>query len=362
MSAVDEHGLAANAISDTTATVLIHDAHPLIPAEVAIKAENVSTKTLKEFSVPVTVTTTKPLTDLSFHVSFDASILEYRGCVGATWANGTVTAAGTVPETILLTFYAKDQHASKQTEVTLSDGAAVCKDALAANVTVSGGTVSLTDSNPPIPVKMAVSPLDARAESGKAFVLLLGATTDGDLADLSATVAWDSGLLTFTGAAAATATQVVSATSQTLTFAASGKQNLYDLGFKAKSISPLLQTNTTVRVTAAGGTGANGLAAQVTTALPATATVIIVRSMGKYDPGDINGDGKYTKADKEKLENYLKYLSIVGAAPQLASQYASWKLTGKALKAADVNSDGKVDANDISMLAQLIAQYERMNK
>ena len=62
------------------------------------------------------------------------------------------------------------------------------------------------------------------------------------------------------------------------------------------------------------------------------------------------------------LQNYVKYLSIVSAAPQLASRYASWKLTGKALKASDANGDGKVDANDISMLAQLIAQYKEMNQ
>ena len=362
MSAVDNHGLTANAIADATGTVLIHDAHPLIPAEVAVKAGDVSSKTLASFSVPVAVTTTKPLTNLTFGVSYDASVLEYRGCVGAAWADGVVTAKGAVPDTILLTFYAKDQHAVTQTAIAFSDGAAVCTDALAANVTLANGTVSLTDSNPPVPVKMAVSVLDARAEAGKSFVLLLGSTTDGDLSNLVATVKWDANRLTFNGADTATSVST-SATSSTLGFVASGTLNRYNLNFTAKALpSGVLQTNTTVRLTAASGTGANGLAAQVTTALPAKATVIIVRNIGKYDPGDINGDGKYTDADMTLLQNYVKYLSIVSAAPQLASRYASWKLTGKALKASDANGDGKVDANDISMLAQLIAQYKEMNQ
>ena len=362
MSAVDNHGLTANAIADATGTVLIHDAYPLIPAEVAVKAGDVAVKTLAAFSVPVAVTTTKPLTNLTFGVSYDASVLEYRGCVGAAWADGTVTAKGTVPDTILLTFYAKDQHVVKQTAVTLSGGAAFCTDGLAANVSVSGGGVSLTDSNPPVPVKMAVSVLDARAEAGKPFVLLLGSTTDGELSNLVATVKWDANRLTFNGADTATAIST-STTSSTLGFAASGTLNRYNLNFTAKALpSGVLQTNTTVRLTAASGTGANGLAAQVTTALPAKATVVIVRNIGKYDPGDINGDGKYTDADMTLLQNYIKYLSIVSVAPQLADRYASWKLSGKALKAADANGDGKCDANDISMLAQLIAQYKEMNQ
>ena len=360
MSAVDNHGLTANAIADVTGTILIHDAYPLIPAEVAVKAGDVSGNTLAAFSVPVAVTTTKPLTNLSFGVSFDAAVLEYRGCVGATWADGVVTAQGTVPETILLTFYAKDQHTVKQTAVTLSGGTAYCTDGLEANVGVSGGMVSLTDSNPPVPVQMAVSVLDARAEAEKPFVLLLGSTTDGDLSNLVATVEWDANRLTFTGAEGASAVEGGGSVA-TMTFAANGTLNRFNLNFTAKALpNDSLRTNTIVRLTAASGIGANGLAAQVTTALPATATVIIVRNIGKYDPGDINGDGKYTNADMTLLENYIKYLSIVSVAPLYANP--SWKLTGNALRAADANGDGKVDANDISMLAQLIVQYKEMNQ
>jgi hypothetical protein len=62
------------------------------------------------------------------------------------------------------------------------------------------------------------------------------------------------------------------------------------------------------------------------------------------------------------LKNYIKYLSIVNSMPSLAGRYASWKLTGNALKAADVNIDNKWDANDVSLLAQWVAEYKEIGK
>lgn len=363
MSAMDNHGLVANAIADASATVVIHDAYPLLPAEVAIKAGTVSAKTRNAFEVPVAVTSSKVLTSMYVTVSWDESVLELKGVGGAACAERPpyrIVADEDVPSVITLTFYAKDQHAVKETAITLSDGAAVCTDGLDANVATENGKVMLTDSNPPVAVNMAIATLDARAESGKPFVVPLGATTDGNLAELTATVEWDANMLTFSGADGATVVSS-SAISATLTFPASGTHNLFDLDFTAKTITDL-RANTTVRVTSAGGTGENGLAAKLTTTLPVESTVLIVRNINKYDPGDIDGDGKYTDADMTLLQNYIKYLSIVSAAPQLASRYASWKLSGKALKAADVNSDGKVDANDVSMLAQFIASWKEANK
>ena len=363
MSAIDNHGLVANAIADASSTVVIHDAYPLVPADVAIKAGTVSAKTRNAFEVPITITSSKVLTGMSVTVSWDEGVLELKGVGGMACAERPpyrIVADGDVPSVITLTFYAKDQHTVKETAISLSDGAAVCTDGLDANVTTENGKVLLTDSNPPVAVNMAIATLDARAESGKPFVVPLGATTDGNLAELTATVEWDANMLTFNGADGATvvSSSVVSAT---LTFPASGTHNLFDLGFTAKSITDL-RANTTVRVMSAGGTGANGLAAKLTTTLPVESTVLIVRNINKYDPGDIDGDGKYTDADMTLLKNYIKYLSIVSAAPQLAGRYASWKLTGMALKAADANSDGKVDVNDVSMLAQFIASWKEANK
>ena len=367
MTAMDNHGLVANEIADASATVLIHDAFPLLPAEVAVKAGTVNADTMSTFDLPVAVTSSKVLTNFCVTVAWDESVLEWRDVDGAELrrigdnAPYQVVASGNVPAVITLTLYAKDQHSVKEAAITLMGGSAYCTDGLAANVALENGKVVLTDSNPPVAVNMAISTLDARAESGKAFVVPLGATTDGDLAELTATVEWDMGLLEFNGADGATvAGQPPYQGVATMTFPANGTHNLFDIGFTAKTIAGL-RTNATVRVTAAGGTGANGLAAKVTTKLPVESTVLIVRNINKYDPGDIDGDGKYTAKDMEKLQNYIVYLSILKSAPQLASRYASYKLTGKALKAADVNEDGKIDANDVSMLAQFIASAKEGN-
>ena len=149
------------------------------------------------------------------------------------------------------------------------------------------------------------------------------------------------------------------AAARRLTFATSGLYSTNYLSFAAASIANL-QASSWVRVTSASGVGANGLAAKILNTLPVKSTVLITREIGRYSPGDINGDGKLTAADLTLLENYIKYLSITKANPSLASRYASWKLTGSALKAADVNVDGKVDVSDVSMLAQLIAEAEAM--
>ncbi len=357
---MDVNGFTVTPAVPVVSTVLIHDANPLLPAEVAIKAGTVSAKTRNAFEVPVTVTSSKVLTDMGVTVSWDESVLELKGVGGAAVSAKPPYRMTGDGSGFTLTFYAKDQHTVKETAITLSDGAAVCTDGLEANVTTESGRVLLTDSNPPVAVNMAIATLDARAESGKPFVIPLGATTDGNLAELTATVEWNAKMLTFNGAEGATVVSS-SASSATLTFTASGTHNLFDLDFSAKTITDL-QANTIVRVTSAGGTGANGLAAKLTTTLPVESTVLIVRNINKYDPGDIDGDGKYTDADMTLLQNCIKYLSIVSAAPQLASRYASWKLSGKALKAADVNSDGKIDANDMSMLVQFIASWKEANK
>ena len=142
------------------------------------------------------------------------------------------------------------------------------------------------------------------------------------------------------------------------------------ISFTAASISEL-KASSWAKVTAASATGVNGLAAQLETKLPITANVLIVREINKYDPGDINGDGLYTDADLELLNKYIAYQNLVKTLPasirdvairQALANGSVVNLTGRALTAADVNQDKKVDANDISMLAQYIAAAKEAAK
>ena len=149
--------------------------------------------------------------------------------------------------------------------------------------------------------------------------------------------------------------EIVSANSRRFTLSASGTDNRYHFKFTAASISAL-QATSWAKVTTVSATGVNGLAAQLKTALPLKSNILIVREVNKYDPGDIDGDGKYTDADLDRLNKYIAYLNVVKTGnKQAIAAVQKYNLTGLALKAADVKRDGKIDANDISMLAQYIA-------
>ena len=370
MAAVDEHGLTANTIADAEGTVLIRDAHPLVPAQVAVGVVDTRTDTLQDVSVPVRVTTTKPLTNLVLSVGWDADVLEWRGVQGGKVSIpsvGDTDATSCVPPVLISTaggdfvlkFYAKDQHAVTETAITLGSASAWCEDGLAAVVTCTDGRVFITDSNPPVAPNMTLGAWSVRVLSGEAFQLPIGRTSDGELADLTVSLAWDKAFLTFDGAVDATKTEGVSDGAGTFTFATQGLYSTNYLAFTAHTIRDL-RTNVWVTVTAGGGTGANGLVARVKTAFPLSIPVLIVREIGKYSPGDIDGDGKLTDADMAKLQNFLKYQSLAKVNPSLANRYAAWKLTGKALAAADVNGDGKVDVNDVSLLKQWIEQAKEM--
>ena len=377
LSAVDAHGLAAHAIADAAGTVLIRDAHPLVPAGVALNVSTVYADTLSAFTVPIPVTSTKVLTNLSFMVGWDANVLELRGASGGAFLDGVpsadtakVGAKGTVPGTLYLTFYAKDQHTAKETAITLKNASARCIDGLAARITTVDGTVQLTDANAPVPVELTVAAHHVRTRSGEPFKVPVGATTSGDLATLTVDVEWDASLLTFGGCPAAQRVTTLADNRRRFVFACAGNYNLFSLDFTAARIAGL-QTNSWTRVVAASGVGKNGLAAIVKTALPCTGNVIIAREIGKYDPGDLDGDGAYTDADVLILNGYLVYLKMQKKGASFAAAYAEAyrrqygvdvRLTGAAARAADVNGDGEVSSSDVAMLKMLVSESEGAGK
>ena len=363
---VDIHDFTVKPFVPVVATVLIRDSKPLVPAGVILNLADAHIETCHDFSVPITVTTTKELKNLSVKVGYDTSIFEFKGCVGGTWNNGIITAQGSVPRTIILTFHAKDQHTVTQSKMTLSGASARCTDDLVATVTTTDGMMYITDSNVPVPVSMTVATWHVKTKSGAVFKLPIGATTTGGLKEFVVTVEWDGTYLTYIGAPSASSATKIAANKYRFTFPCTGEYNLFNLDFKATEISGL-QQNASIRLTEASGTGENNLAATVTTRLPVESTVMIVREIGKYSSGDVDGDGRYTDNDHIILNGYVIYLTMLKYGAAVANNYASQyqlenhvniKLTGKAAKAADVNVDGKVDASDISMLQMLIREAE----
>ena len=363
---VDIHDFTVKPIVPVVGTVLIHDSKPLVPAGVILNLADAHIETCRDFTVPITITTTKTLKEFSVKVTYDANLFEYKSCAGGVWNNGTITATGAVPRTILLTFYAKDQHTATQSKMKLSAASAKCTDNLQATVTTTDGIVYITDSNVPVPVSMTVATWHAKVKSGETFQMPIGATTSGGLAELVATVEWDSALLTFVTAASATKAERLAANKYRFTFSCAGEYNTFNLTFKAAEITGL-QSEANVTLLAATGTGENGLAAKLETALPYTSKIMIVREIGKFGSGDVDGDGYYTDNDLLILNGYVVYLKMLGYGSVVADNYAksyqsqyhvNVKLSGQAAKAADVNCDGAVDTSDISMLQMLIREAE----
>ena len=332
-----------------TGKIEIADSHPLVPAVVAVNVADGQADTCSKFALPVSVVSTERLTNFTAGVICDNAVLDFLGWTGAIDSDN-----------LALRFAAKDQHTVASTVVTVTNIVAVDENGFAVTADSASGTVLLTDSNPPVAPNMTVGTWSVRAKSGEMFRLPIGRTSDGEVTNVTVDIQWDATLLSFKAAEDAEQVETLSSNAKRLTFAASGLYGTNYVTFAAASIANL-QTNSWVKTTAASGIGANGLAANVTSSFPIKSTVLIVREIGRYSPGDINGDGKLTDADITLLEHYITYLSFLKLAPQLASQYASWKLTGSALTAADVNCDGKVDVNDVGMLKQLIAEWKELN-
>lgn len=172
--------------------------------------------------------------------------------------------------------------------------------------------------------------------------------------------------MSFSGCSAAQRVTTLADNKRRLVFACAGNYNFFNLDFTAAAI-PALRTNGWVRLVSASGIGRNGLPAVVTTELPQVETVLIVREIGKYDPGDVDGDGAYTNADYIILRGYISYLKYLAKGTAFANLFADGyrkqygvdvRLTGAAARAADVNCDGVVTASDLSMLQMLIKESE----
>lgn len=316
-----------------SAKIEISDANPLVPAIVSLSMGNVAVDTLTEFVVPVTITSNETLTNFEATVVCGSTALEYRG-------ESPIVFKGTVPSSFNLTFYAKDQHDITSATVALTSISAVDNHGLVANpIADASATVLIHDANPLMPAKVAIGLSDAAVKSGGTVEIPLTLTCDGEISEVRVRLEWTEDMLTMV------LPQPGATSGSTFAFGSSGS-----FVFAAANI-PTLSASATVSVTEASGTSANGLPAEMATVLPVAANVLVSREIGRYSSGDVNGDGQLTDADAIRLAQYLSYLAFPSFPP--LKQY---DLVGEAKAAADVNCDGTVDENDVSLLQTWLAE------
>ena len=74
-----------------------------------------------------------------------------------------------------------------------------------------------------------------------------------------------------------------------------------------------------------------------------------------YAPGDVDGDGVLSANDVTLIQRYNAYQAL---SEEMRAKYPTYKLTGSALSAADVNRDGVVNDDDVTVLNAKFSGYE----
>ncbi len=195
-TATDGKPVATNALPiETTLTV---QARPL-PATVSLRMEDAQAKTGETIRVPVSVESANSIdwATLTLTPAFDAGKLRLVSRTEATETEPTLT----------LTFEVLEQHGDNLfTTVTVS-GTATSANGLPATVLPATATISITDSNPPVPAIVTLTTTDVPANVGETITVTVAARSEGDLLweTLSLTPDFDKSWLELLGQTPATA-------------------------------------------------------------------------------------------------------------------------------------------------------------
>ena len=195
-TATDGKPVATNALPiETTLTV---QARPL-PATVSLRMEDAKAKTGETIRVPVSVESANSIdwATLTLTPAFDAGKLRLVSRTEATETEPTLT----------LTFEVLEQHGDNLfTTVTVS-GTATSANGLPATVLPATATISITDSNPPVPAIVTLTTTDVPANVGETITVTVAARSEGDLLweTLSLTPDFDKSWLELLGQTPATA-------------------------------------------------------------------------------------------------------------------------------------------------------------
>lgn len=281
-TATSANGLPA-VVQSAICTLTLIDANPPVPAKVALRTEKtVAAMTEAELAVEVEVAVTEG--------ELDWESLALSAAVGGS---GTLTLRNQTKPTVknpvaTFTFDVPEQHGDNLIATLTFSGTAMSANGfLPANIAPTTSVVTLTDSNPPVPVvvTLAAEGGSAVTESEVTLAVRVGTVGELDWGSLALTATVEAGGLELRSQTAAT----VENPTATFTFWVP-EQHGDDLF---------------ARVTFTGSaTSANGLPAQVA---PTTVTLALTDSNPPKDPtevppwssGDVDGDGKLTRADYE---------------------------------------------------------------
>ena len=245
--ATGANGLPATVLP-ATATITITDSNPPVPAVVTLTATDVEAETLSQVTVEVSVTSDSPIDweSLTLTPEFDAGKLSLVAQTSA--AEGRPAA---------FTFEVLEQHGDNLFATVIVSGTATGANGLPATVLPATATISIADSNPPVPAVVTLTATDVEAETLSQVTVEVSVTSDSpiDWESLTLTPEFDAGKLSLVAQTPATE------------------------GRPATFIFEVLEQhgdNLFATVTVSGtATGANGLPATV---LPATATITITDS------------------------------------------------------------------------------------
>ena len=196
-TATSANGLPATVLP-ATATITITDSNPPVPAVVTLTATDAEAKTLSQVIVEVSVTSDSPIDweSLTLTPAFDAGKL--------TLVTQTLATEGH-PATF--TFEVLEQHGDNLFATVTVSGTATSVNGLPATVLPATSTITITDSNPPVPAVVTLTTTDVPANVGETITVSVAARSKGDLLweTLTLTPDFDSAWLELVGQTPATA-------------------------------------------------------------------------------------------------------------------------------------------------------------
>ena len=170
-TATGANGLPATVLP-ATATITITDSNPPVPAVVTLTATDTEAETLSQVTVEVSVASDSTIDweTLALTPAFDAGKLSLVSQTPATEGRPAI-----------FTFEVLEQHGDNLFATVTVSGTATSANGLPATVLPATATITITDSNPPVPAIVTLTTADVPASVGETVTVSVAARSKGDL-------------------------------------------------------------------------------------------------------------------------------------------------------------------------------------